>query len=371
VDLPAALKADQKIAKLEEAIRPQRALSAEQRDAVRLVEIAADKGVASAAAAMELGDFFQYLIEQPVTLPRQKSAMLPIVTQEVDGTKVTIFNRSVHPKFPLLGLKFKNTTGLHLMQGPITVFESNSYAGDARIQDLQPKEERLISYAIDLGTEVETVFPDAGVELTKVKITKGIVEATRKVRETVIYNAKNRSEHDRLLVVEHPFRPQFKLITPEKPSERARDVYRFEIKLEAGKTAKHEVIEERDVLHQYAVTNLDDETIRIFMTSQVPSAKVKAALEKAGELKAKLSATQRDLALANQQLKEIGEDQARLRANLKEMPPTAAAYKRYLDKFDRQETEIEQLRDRIKQLQTTENQQRKDLDTYLAELTIE
>src|SRR5262249_11451634 len=37
------------------------------------------RGIASAAVATELGEYFQYQIEQPVTLPRQKSALLPIV----------------------------------------------------------------------------------------------------------------------------------------------------------------------------------------------------------------------------------------------------------------------------------------------------
>ena len=49
----------------------------------------------------------------------------------------------------------KNTSGVHLMQGPITVYEGSNYAGDARILDLQPNEERLLSYAVDLGTEVQ------------------------------------------------------------------------------------------------------------------------------------------------------------------------------------------------------------------------
>src|SRR5204863_5266444 len=39
----------------------------------------ASASVASAAAATELGEFFQYAIKQPVTLPRQKSALIPIV----------------------------------------------------------------------------------------------------------------------------------------------------------------------------------------------------------------------------------------------------------------------------------------------------
>jgi hypothetical protein len=112
------------------------------------------RGVASAAVATALGEYFQYQIEQPVSLARQKSALLPIVNQAVEASKVSIYNETVQPKYPLHGLRFKNTTGLHLMQGPITIFEGNSYAGDARIGDLQPKETRLVSYAVDLGTEV-------------------------------------------------------------------------------------------------------------------------------------------------------------------------------------------------------------------------
>ena len=81
------------------------------------------------------------------TLPRQQSAMLPIVNESVEGEKVSIYNAGVHAKHPLNGLKLKNTTELHLMQGPITVFDDGAYAGDAQIQDLPPGTERLISYA--------------------------------------------------------------------------------------------------------------------------------------------------------------------------------------------------------------------------------
>src|SRR5260370_182427 len=106
------------------------------------------KDVATAAVSAELGEYFQYIIKQPVSLPRQKSALLPIVNEEVKGTKVSIYNQNVHAKFPLLGLRFQNTTPLHLTQGPVTVFDDSTYAGDATIADLQPNDKRLISYAI-------------------------------------------------------------------------------------------------------------------------------------------------------------------------------------------------------------------------------
>src|SRR5205823_4636639 len=50
------------------------------------------KGVGSSATAGELGDFFQYVIDHPVTLPRQKSAMLPIVQKDVEAARVSIYN---------------------------------------------------------------------------------------------------------------------------------------------------------------------------------------------------------------------------------------------------------------------------------------
>ena len=66
----------------------------------------------------------------------------------------------------------------------------------------------------------------------------------------------------------------------------------------------------------------------------------------------------------------ISEDQTRLRANLREMPTTAAAYKRYLDKFDKQETEIESLRDQQKKLQNSVLKQRQEVDQFLANLNV-
>ena len=49
------------------------------------------------------------MINAPVNLPRQKSALLPIVNKEVEATRLSIYNPDVHPKFPMLGLKVKNT----------------------------------------------------------------------------------------------------------------------------------------------------------------------------------------------------------------------------------------------------------------------
>ena len=211
---------------------------------VLTLRINPSQGVTSVANAAQFGDYFQYEIDHPVTLARQKSSLLPILNQAIEGTRVSIYNERVHARFPLLGIKLKNTATVPLTQGPITVFDGSTYAGDGRIQDLQPKEERLMSYAIDLGTEVQAVpHPDNG-QLVSVKIHKGVVYTTSKVKESKTYTVVNRSEQDRLVLIEHRFRPEFKLTSADKPAETASDVYRFQVNVPRGKTARQEVAED-------------------------------------------------------------------------------------------------------------------------------
>ena len=332
----------------------------------------AGAGVSTMATATKLGDFFQYAIDKPVTLPRQKSALLPIVNKDVQGVRVSIYNESTQAKFPLLGLKFKNTSGLHLMQGPITVFEGSNYAGDARILDVEPNEERLISYAVDLGTEVNSVPSSDNGRLVQVKVNKGILYSQTKVRETKTYTVVNRNDQERLVLIEHPVRNEFHLTDDTtKPTETASDVYRFEVKVPAGKTVSQAVTEEKVVNEQVALTNSSDDQMRFFFNSVVSSQKVKDGLRQALDLRHTLALTQQAIGDKQRELKDITDDQVRLRANLKEMPPTAAAYKRYLDKFDAQETQIEKLQEDIKAMQGTESQQRKSFEDFLNNLSAE
>jgi len=87
--------------------------------------------VGSAATASKLGDYFQYgsIMRSPAASEVGPSAHRG---QDVEGERVSIYNERTHAKFPPPGLVFKNTTGMHLTQGPITVYEGSTYAGDAR-----------------------------------------------------------------------------------------------------------------------------------------------------------------------------------------------------------------------------------------------
>jgi hypothetical protein len=327
--------------------------------------------VGNAATAGSLGDFFQYTIDHPVSLARQKSAMLPIVGKDIEGQKVSIYNQNVQTRHPLLGLKFKNTSGAHLNQGPITVFEGSVYAGDTRVLDVQPNEERLVSYAIDLGTEVDAQNGPGSQKITSVKAVKGIVTTNTKLNEEKKYRIINRSQTDRKLLIEHPNRTnqQFKLVDTERPIEDTPDLFRFQTAVKAGETKTFTVKEEKDISSSITLTNSQEDQIRYFVNLAEASPSLKQKLNEALALKGTWDVTQRDLSQVVADLTRLNADQDRIRKNLRETPKEAEVYQTYLKKLSDQEKEIDGLTTKQKKLMTDEFTAREKYEDYLANIS--
>jgi hypothetical protein len=333
-------------------------------------ELALTQGVTTAAQAIEAGELFEYAITTPVSLARQKSAMLPIVNEPVQGTRLSIYNQRVHAKHPLHGFRLRNATALHLLQGPITVFDAGRYAGDARLDDLPPGQERLISYALDLKTEVEPLRAAEQQELVAVSLRKGTLHATQKASAETTYNVKNRDQKSKLVLIEHPFRAEWQLLTPSTPAERTRDAYRLAVTVEAGQGARLQVREERPIEETIVLTDAGLDVIAYYLHATRVSAHVKEALKKVVALRERLDHTRQQRLRLEEQSQEIAQEQGRLRQNMGQLGQKSELYNRYVRKLDQQETELEALQLQIETLQRTEDEQQRELETYLLQLDI-
>jgi hypothetical protein len=329
------------------------------------------QGGQSAAAARDVGSLFQYAIRTPVNLPRQQSAMLPIVNGEIKGEKVSIYNQAVQAKHPLNGLKMTNTTDLHLMQGPITVLDDGVYAGDAKIDDLPPGSERLISYAMDLDTEVAPAVKHRPSQILKVRLLKGVMHVDNKYARATEYTVKNSGRKAEKVLIESPLESEWKLVTPKEPAEKTRDKYRFAVEAKPGQPAKLLVEEERTERQQIALSNLDDNMVLLYRNAREVSDRVKAALAEVVKQRQAIQQVAEKREQLEARIRAIGEDQARIRQNMVQLDRTSEIYKTYVKKFSDQEAEIERLRTQIAELQAQENQLRKALDDYLIGLDLD
>ncbi len=322
--------------------------------------------IQSVAAGEALGELFRYEIAAPVSIARQRSAMLPIVAEDVKAEKVSVYDDRVMPKHPLAGVRLVNSTELDLMQGPITVFEAGAYAGDARIEDLPAGSSRLLTYAVDLDVEVAPRFEPSPEELVSVKLVKGTLVVSRKLARRKLFEVKNSGSEPVRLLVEHPLEPGWTLVAPAEPTEKTRDRYRFAVTADPGKPATLAVAEERLVSQTVALTNLDETAILLYSRAEVTSQAVKQTLADVIERKREIERLAQERARREQEIRVVDQEQERIRQNMAQLDRASDLYTRYVRKFAEQEDRVESLRKEIAEFQGQEENARRGLDELLA-----
>jgi hypothetical protein len=328
------------------------------------------ESIASVASASQVGELFQYTVGN-VSLPRQRSAMIPIITDPIEVEKLSIYNQNVLAKHPLNGARVKNTTKKHLLQGPITVLEGNTYAGDARIDNLPPGQERLLSYGVDLQMLVNATKNRQTDSILSGRISKGVLHIQRKHVFTQEYVAENKRDNGaKPLIVEHPLRHGWKLVQPEKPIETTDALYRFRIDVPAGKSASLTVEEQLVQGEAIEILPLDLGTLVLYSKTGEISKEVREALGKAIAMKQAMEESQRQVRERQQDINRITQEQQRIRENLKTVTDRTALHKRLVEKLTEQENQIDDLYKRMDDAQKAFEKQRKDLESYVANLNI-
>ncbi len=330
----------------------------------------AEAGVASVAAAGEVGELFSYSLAEPVTIARQSSAMLPIINAPITAEKVSIYNQSVLAGHPLNGAWLTNDTGLKMLAGPVTVLDGGMYAGDAQIDNLTPGEKRLISYAVDLDVTVDPSTKH-GSRITAVKIVRGVMNVRRLHTYDQTYAIKNKSGAERTVIVEHPFNRDRELLAPKEFEEKTPRAYRFRVAAAAGKTTDLLVKEERVISEGVAIMSAETDSLVWYIRHGKLSGAVKEALSKAIELRQALAQTQQRIAEVEKQLNEIKSGQDRLRRNIGTAGRDSTLGRRYLAKLNEQENAIEQMEAELAELRTTAERQQKELEDYIVNLNVE
>lgn len=322
-------------------------------------------------ANANLGEAFEYAITEPVSLPRFKSALLPFLNEAIEIERISLFTQQVLASHPLKGLRIKNTSKLYIAQGPVTVFEGDTVAGQARLADVKPNESRLLSYAIDLDVSMKAEPVLTELKTLSVKIVVGELKTDEQTKTTEKFTALNKSAEDRTIWVTLPAKKDWKLLAPAKAVETTPDLNRYELKALAGKDAALEVIQQRDQTVTSSLLNYDDRQLENAQKLATASPAVIAAL---GKIRDALPAPKlTDLAIAEEMaaLKTINEAQERMRKNLEVTTKESDIYKRYLKKFDDQETEIEKRQAKIVELTKTKERLAKEFRALVLGLNAE
>ena len=178
----------------------------------------------------------------------------------------------------------------------------------------------------------------------EIHASRGIVNTKYAAEETRTYTVRNVDRKAKTLIVEHPLRPGYTLLS-QKAAEKTATNYRFELALAAGATQEFVVNEERVWDQSIVVTNLTPDILVSYLQNR--------SLTAAGR----------------QQLQRIVD---RVRRNIQSLNNVAGQQQQvqtYARQLDAQEQQLAALRDKQAELQKKKSVLQGDLDKLVEALT--
>lgn len=329
----------------------------------------AESSIQVATTSGDLGELFEYRFATPVTIRSSESAMLPFLQEKVTARKLLIYaDQSLQQ--PMNAAEITNTTGKTLDGGPITVFEGGVYAGEALVETLKAGDRRLISYGVDLGTRITTALDVARDQVREIHASRGILMTKMAVQETQTYTIRNVDAKPKTLIIEHPVRPQYKLLN-QKPAETTASAYRFEVKLAAQASEKFPVIEERVWEQTITLVNLTLDQIGVYLANKTLSPEGRKQLEAVAAAKRQIAQTDSQLRALERQIDELVRDQERIRQNISSLNRVSGQQdqvQKYAAELAAQETRLAQMRDQLSLLRRQKSEQEQTLNALIEKM---
>lgn len=328
-----------------------------------------------AATAEEAATQVVFRVAQPVTLSNGQSLMTPIADRIIPGTRLALYQPSTHALHPLATVRLKNDSESGLPPGSLTIYETTengmaTFLGDARISVLPAGDERLVSFALDQKLRID-LERKGKQRILKGRINKGIMELTYSEERTTLYRIKGPAREARHVLIEHPVRPGWKIITPNPEDVTlTKSHYRIRKDLEADSQATVEVTLRRPRLQTIQLITLTSQQLVAYAKNDELDPKLRRAITKIGDLRQAIDQRQRHLNNLTQSRKQIFEEQKRIRNNLGRVPSNSDLYRRYLKKLNVQEDELEGLNASLKATLSDLERAQDELTHYIAGLEI-
>lgn len=310
--------------------------------------------VAPAVAGVDVGDLFAYQSREKVSVKRGQAALVPILSERVDGGERILYYRAAVSSKPMNSYYFKNSTALTLEAGPVTVFDGSTCVGEGLMRKVLKKDMKdMIPFAVEAGVSVERKVNQRSDPVTKAVIANGVMTLSYTQNVESVYAVKSQTGKDTALYLDHPKTGGYKLSEPAKAEEEVDGHYRFKIEVKAGQTTELKVRESMPAASTISLLGTPTETIRFYLQQRYLSEAAKALLTQ-------LIAAQGEINRLRQRESDLGaertritEDQARVRENLRvlrDTPSELELRKKYLAQLEKSETRIEAMREEAKQV---------------------
>lgn len=272
-------------------------------------------------------------------------------------------------------IEFKNTTGLTLEGGPVTVFSQGSYVGEAMLETTQPNDQRLVAYAVELGVRVTGSIESTQGMLVAIVISEGIARTTVQHLQRTTYTVQSKSAKEEVLYIEHPRAGyEWKLREAAALVETTESTYRLKYTLPAQKTSAFVVEEVAQLTEAMHLHQASHQQLLQLINTDFLTASAKKVLQDAVLQRQQLQSLETRIKNMNTRQSQVTEQQKRIRENLQALADRASEKElrdRYVKGLTQQEDELEKLQLEVQTLQKQLDEGRQRLQQTLTLLNVE
>ncbi len=336
-----------------------------------LYEQAARASTQANTTTATFDDFFAYNLSEPVTIPRNGSALVPILQEQLPAERVTLWSAAV-PR-PLRAMWVTNSSSLTLDRGSFSVVENGAFAGEGLMEPVHPGERRLLSYAVD---EAVRVSPDTLPEtrrITSVTAARGVLHAATSEVDEVRYTVRNAAPVARTVVLEEPRRENWLLDKDLKPAEVTSGVYRYRVVVAAHASAEVRSTQRHVNDQFFQLIDSSEQQLTLYLRGNGVDAAVLAQLEPIFAAKRAIADLDTQIGAVQGKIRAIGDDQKRVRENLQALKGSAeerALVRRYTGELNAQEDTLAGLKRDLAALQGQRTAAAAELDRRIENLQI-
>jgi chromosome segregation ATPase len=192
---------------------------------------------------------------------------------------------------------------------------------------------------------------------------------TRSQIYETVYTLRNAAAETKRLIIEHPISTGTTLAEPAAADERTGSFYRFTQTLAANGSLSFTVREERPVFEQVVLARTQLDSWLGYTANEAIPANVRAALERAVELKQKLETEKASLAELGARLERLNAEQGRIRSNLEAAGTQSPQGQEYLRRLASTDGEIDGLYAKLDEANAAVHSAERELDSYLSSLS--
>jgi hypothetical protein len=317
-------------------------------------------------------DFFAYNLTDPVTIPRNGSALVPILQTRIQSERVTLWSPS--ESTPLRALWITNTSDLTVDRGSFSIVENGAFGGEGLLETIHPGEKRLLSYAADQAVRVSVDHRNDTRRVTVISASKGVLRATSAEVAEVEYLVHNAAPDARMVIVEQPRRAGWDLDSDPKPDETTPNAYRFRVATAPKETVRLHIGERHTFEQHFRLVDSTDQQLMVFLQNAKASPAVMQQLEPVFAAKRAVAALDAQIREKQDSISQLVNDQKRVRDNLGALKGSAeerSLAKRYTAELNAQEDTLATLRRDLGGLQRQRQSAEADLSNKIEALTLD